>query len=116
MTREAVRQICRVFRELCVSLVKENQSLKDTVRHLETELRSKVDTNAAADRTQTLYKIKPSGEDRDRDGQRDRRRTDRQVDIMFSFNETMKLMNFILKVCSFNFKNRKLILSQHIKD
>ncbi|KAL7400446.1 hypothetical protein ABVT39_012391 [Epinephelus coioides] len=60
MTREAVRQICRVFRELCISLVKENQSLKDTVRHLETELRSKVDTNAAADRTQTLYKIKPS--------------------------------------------------------
>ncbi|XP_031735293.1 zinc finger protein 239-like [Anarrhichthys ocellatus] len=49
MTREAVRKICRVFRELCVSLVTENEALKDKVGHLECELK-----------TQTVYKIKPS--------------------------------------------------------
>lgn len=55
-SREAVRQICRVFRELRKSLMKENKDLKDRVRHLETERMS----NCGGEKT--LYKIKPSGQ------------------------------------------------------
>ncbi|XP_068440651.1 E3 ubiquitin-protein ligase rnf168 isoform X2 [Clinocottus analis] len=54
MTREAARQICRVFRELYRTLAMENQALEDKVGHLECDLRSK------AEKTQTVYKIKPS--------------------------------------------------------
>ncbi len=62
--REAVRQICRVFRELYGGLVKENTALKDRVGHLESEARWKVSTDCGGQRSaaQTLYKIKPSGE------------------------------------------------------
>lgn len=60
-TGEAVRQICRVFRELYVCVVMENQGLRDKVGHLEAKLRSNTDTNNKG-ATQTLYKIKPSGQ------------------------------------------------------
>lgn len=60
-TREAVRQICRVFRELHGRVVTENGALRDKVGHLEAELRSKVDTNKKS-AIQTVYKIKPSGQ------------------------------------------------------
>lgn len=58
VTREAGRKICRVFRELIVSLVMENEALKHKVGHLESELKSKVE------KPQTVYKIKSSGESR----------------------------------------------------
>lgn len=63
-TREAVRKICRVFRELYASLVKENHVLKDKVGHLESKLRSKVQRNCGANKSgaQTVYRIKPSGQ------------------------------------------------------
>uniref|UniRef100_G3N8Z5 Uncharacterized protein n=2 Tax=Gasterosteus aculeatus TaxID=69293 RepID=G3N8Z5_GASAC len=54
VTREAGRKICRVFRELIVSLVMENEALKHKVGHLESELKSKVE------KPQTVYKIKSS--------------------------------------------------------
>lgn len=60
-TREAVRQICRVFRELYVRVAAENTALTDRVRRLDAELRSKVDTSKKSS-TQTVYKIKPSGQ------------------------------------------------------
>ncbi|KAI3353957.1 hypothetical protein L3Q82_018450 [Scortum barcoo] len=61
-SREAVRKICRVFRELYGSLVKENKALKQKVGQLESKLRSKVERNCGAEKsvTQTCYKIKPS--------------------------------------------------------
>lgn len=64
MVREAVRKICRVFRELYVSLAKENEASKNKVRRLEADLMSKDEKTSAAEKseTQTLYKIKPSGQ------------------------------------------------------
>ena len=63
--REASRKICRVFRELYDGVLKENDALRDRVGRLETELRSKGETNGGAEKknaTQTVYKIKPSGQ------------------------------------------------------
>ncbi|XP_071780224.1 uncharacterized protein LOC139930835 [Centroberyx gerrardi] len=63
MAREAIRKICRVFRELYLQLAKENEALKGRVGRLEDELRSKVRRNAPpAEKsgTQTVYKIKQS--------------------------------------------------------
>lgn len=56
-TGEAVRQICRVFRELYICVVMENRVLRDKVGHLEATLSSYTDTS-----NKTVYKIKPSGQ------------------------------------------------------
>lgn len=53
---EAVRQICRVFRELLVHVLTENAALVDTVQHLEAQVKSQVNS------AQTVYKIHPSGQ------------------------------------------------------
>ncbi|MED6262591.1 hypothetical protein ATANTOWER_022269, partial [Ataeniobius toweri] len=37
MSREAVRKLCRVFRELCLTVLTENETLRDKVRRLEGE-------------------------------------------------------------------------------
>lgn len=57
VSREAVRQICRVFRELLVHVVTENAALVDRIQHLETEMTSQVKNNS-----QTVYKIQASGQ------------------------------------------------------
>lgn len=64
MAREAIRKMCRVFQELYKSLTKENKTLKDKVVHLEAELKSEVKKNDVAEKsaTQTVYKIKHSGQ------------------------------------------------------
>lgn len=65
MSREAIRQISRVFRELYLHVVAENQALKEKVGNLEAELRSKVDVEVDLSRkraTQTILKIKPTGQ------------------------------------------------------
>lgn len=61
VSREAVRQICRVFREMFVRLVAENGALTERVGRLEAEMKSPVGQSGSA---QTVYKIKPSGETR----------------------------------------------------
>lgn len=65
MSREAIRQISRVFRELFRRVVAENRALKEKVGNLEAELRSKVDIEVDLSRkraTQTILKIKPTGQ------------------------------------------------------
>lgn len=61
VSREAVRQICRVFRELFVHALTENAALTDKIQHLEMEMKSLVSKKSSA---QTVYKIKPSGQTR----------------------------------------------------
>lgn len=62
MSREAIRKICRVFRELYVSLEKETEALKEEVKHLESQMKNQNNSAAKKNQTQTLYKIKPAGQ------------------------------------------------------
>ncbi|KAG7225960.1 hypothetical protein INR49_018561, partial [Caranx melampygus] len=61
MSREAIRKICRVFRELYMSLEKETEALKEEVKHLESQMKNQNNSAAKKNQTQTLYKIKPAG-------------------------------------------------------
>lgn len=65
MSREAVRQISRVFRELYLHVVAENQALREKVGNLEAKLRSKVTTEVDTSKKmaiQSVLKIRPTGQ------------------------------------------------------
>lgn len=62
MSREAVRKICSVFRELYMSLEKQTEALRDEVKRLESQLKNQKKTAGEKNQTQTLYKIKPAGQ------------------------------------------------------
>lgn len=63
MSREAVRKIFSVFRELYVNVVAQNEDLKDKVRRLEREAEQNHKTQTrAATGSRMVPKIKPSGE------------------------------------------------------
>lgn len=65
MSREAVRQISRVFKELYLHVVAENQALREKVGNLEAKLRTKVNTEVDASKKtaiQSVLKIRPSGQ------------------------------------------------------
>lgn len=65
MSREAVRQISRVFRELYLHVVAENQALREKVGNLEAKLRTKVKTEFDASKktaVQSVLKTTQSGQ------------------------------------------------------
>lgn len=63
MSREVVRHISRVFRELYLHVVKENQALREKVGNLEAKMRSKVTSEVDISKKMTIESvIKPTGQ------------------------------------------------------
>lgn len=61
MSREAVRKIRSVFRELYLGVLTENEALKDKVRQLEGE-EPQNQNSCAAVKNRRVPKVRPSGE------------------------------------------------------